>query len=279
MIDKLTPEQEAKLDVYRDKWLKIGLSTEPCNFEESKKYAKLAYEAAELTPPAEFMLTDSPLDCNKKLAEIGLDGDYAYCFGCHDASWLAFYDFFHTECGVDLSILNGLWGLAKYCGWWVPFEKLCVFQHRPCEIHMNDRGLLHREDGPTVLYRDGFSVWSINGVRVDEQIVMRPETMTVKQIEGEDNAERKRVMIERFGVSRYLSESEAKLLDADHEGARQGAAARCLIETSQGEKWLYGTDGSTKRGYYIPVPNEAKTCQEAHNLIAGFNESNIVSKS
>ena len=37
MVIKLTKKQEAKLAEYRDKWLKIGLSTESPSFEETKK--------------------------------------------------------------------------------------------------------------------------------------------------------------------------------------------------------------------------------------------------
>lgn len=37
MVIKLTKKQEAKLAEYRDKWLKIGLSTESPSLEETKK--------------------------------------------------------------------------------------------------------------------------------------------------------------------------------------------------------------------------------------------------
>ena len=33
MLEKLTLEQESLLPIIRDKWIKIGLSTEPCDFE------------------------------------------------------------------------------------------------------------------------------------------------------------------------------------------------------------------------------------------------------
>ena len=33
MIEELTPEQEALIPNIRDKWIKIGLSTEPANRE------------------------------------------------------------------------------------------------------------------------------------------------------------------------------------------------------------------------------------------------------
>ena len=36
---------------------------------------------------------------------------------------------------------------------------------------------------------------------------MHPETLTVAQIDAEENAEVRRVMLERFGISRYIVES------------------------------------------------------------------------
>ena len=60
MIDSLTPEQISKFDFYKNKWINIGLSTEPCDFEASKAHAREAYSYAELTCPEEFFLADSP---------------------------------------------------------------------------------------------------------------------------------------------------------------------------------------------------------------------------
>lgn len=37
LIDKLTPEQEAKFSFYVDKWKKIGLCTEKANRREAEK--------------------------------------------------------------------------------------------------------------------------------------------------------------------------------------------------------------------------------------------------
>jgi hypothetical protein len=49
-------------------------------------------------------------------------------------------------------------------------------------------------------------------VRVTEQIVMAPQTLTAAQIDAESNAEVRRVMIERFGRARYIKESGAQLV-------------------------------------------------------------------
>jgi len=87
------------------------------------------------------------------------------------------------------------------------------------------------------------------------------------------------VLIERMTPSRYLRESGAKLIDADHEGARKGSAPRALLRDEKGEQWLVGTDGGTRRVYYMPVPDDVKTCREAHCAICGFDESKILAKS
>ena len=62
MIENLTSEQESKLSFYRDKWLKIGLSTESCDRTSAEKSVKEAYKVAKLEPPQIFIWMNSPLE-------------------------------------------------------------------------------------------------------------------------------------------------------------------------------------------------------------------------
>ena len=39
-IDSLTPEQEARIPEIREQWIKIGLCTDPVDFEEAKIWAR-----------------------------------------------------------------------------------------------------------------------------------------------------------------------------------------------------------------------------------------------
>ena len=50
-------------DEMREKWLRIGLSCEPCDFGAAKDAASRAYEQAGMSPPEIFLLADSPLSC------------------------------------------------------------------------------------------------------------------------------------------------------------------------------------------------------------------------
>jgi hypothetical protein len=68
------------------------------------------------------------------------------------------------------------------------------------------------------LYPDGWGIWAIHGVRVSQQVVEQPSTITVAQIEAEKNAEVKRVMVDRYGQARYLVDSGAQQIHADDYG-------------------------------------------------------------
>ena len=65
--------------------------------------------------------------------------------------------------------------LARSCLWWWPYRGTCVVSERPAEIHSPDGIRLHNETGPSVRFRDGWSIWAIDGVIVDEQVVLHPE--------------------------------------------------------------------------------------------------------
>ena len=63
MIKSLTPSQESQFEPHVQKWLKIGLSTEPCNVERSRYWIRKAYQVAGLEPPTKWVVYDSPLSC------------------------------------------------------------------------------------------------------------------------------------------------------------------------------------------------------------------------
>jgi hypothetical protein len=106
------------------------------------------------------------------------------------------------------------------------------------------------------------------GVRVDERIVFRPETITAEEIVGERNAERRRVMLERMGLERFFRDVRYEVLDADRGGDRQLLNLRFDDEDL---RVLAVTCPSTRRNYFIRVPPFVNGCHEAAAWIAGFD--------
>ena len=188
-------------------------------------------------------------------------GDSVY--GAHDAGWLAFYRFFRDECGLSekTARLEGLWELCQSAGWALPHEHICWVSERHSVLRRNDSGRLHCEDGPALAYPDGWELWVVHGVAVDEQIVMRPETQTLEQIEADDNAESKRVRIERFGWPRYLRESGASVVAGRHN--ERDAQDEQLYVLRDGGKRFVCVDPSTGRKYALGVPKEITSCEQA----------------
>jgi hypothetical protein len=62
------------------------------------------------------------------------------------------------------------------------------------------------------MYPDGWAIYAVHGVRVPEQVVMRPQSLAIAQIDGEANAEVRRVMLDLFGAEHYMRESGAQIV-------------------------------------------------------------------
>ena len=61
MLDKLTDAQLARIAEYRDKWIAIGLSTEPACREKAENAIKRMYSSAGLSQPRKILWCGSPL--------------------------------------------------------------------------------------------------------------------------------------------------------------------------------------------------------------------------
>jgi hypothetical protein len=113
--------------------------------------------------------------------------------------------------------LHPLMAMAE-CGWWWPFKGAVILTERPVFISRDAQARLHCEDRAAIEYPDGWGVYSWRGVRVPQDVIITPGSITTERIEKESNAEVRRVMITRYGFDRYLKDSGAKRIHKDKYG-------------------------------------------------------------
>jgi len=125
-------------------------------------------------------------------------------------------------CGLDLGdrqpITNAVITLGESSCWVWPHRDFVMLCERPKIVARDDRGRLHREDGPAAEWGDGWGVYAWHGVRVPADIILHPENITAERIAAEQNAEVRRVLLERFALLHADDFAEAlgaKVLDAD----------------------------------------------------------------
>jgi hypothetical protein len=208
--------------------------------------------------------------------------------------WSAWSGFFRDVCGLELS--GDLWERAaafegtQQIAWaWWPHERFVVVCDRPSEIHREQVGepgwgshRLHCETGPAVAFRDGWAVWAINGVQVNERIVMRPETLTVNDFWAEPNTEVRRVIAERIGWDRFVDEAKLTLVHTEPDPGNPGEtiALYDLPEQVYGEPVRVALvtnasperDGTRKR-YGLTVPATVDTGVGAMAWTFGVDEA------
>jgi hypothetical protein len=84
-------------------------------------------------------------------------------------------------------------------------------------LERDARNRLHCANGPAMRYPDGWSIYAWHGVRVPQDLIEHPEAISVARIDSERNSEIRRVMIERFGLARYVQESGADVVCEDKD--------------------------------------------------------------
>ena len=83
-------------------------------------------------------------------------------------------------------LLAAAWDVAHSSGMWWPFEGVAIMSDRPAELHVNRKYLLHRPDGPAVVYRDGSKAYAWNGKAVPERWIMQPDAVPPREYKGFD---------------------------------------------------------------------------------------------
>ena len=201
------------------------------------------------------------------------DGDYLW--GSHDLFWVAFYKFgeligvkYTKEQSAKLDIMKRI---GFECEWWWPYEGICFVSERPIETNWDDRGLLHGENKPAVLYQDGYSMFMWHGTRVPEDWIKDKSSLTPKVAITWNNIEQRRAACEILGWAKILKELNAKTIQKD-EDPQIGELLEVDIPDIGREKFLRVLCG-TGREFAMPVPPEMTSALQANAWTYGLEPS------
>jgi len=136
------------------------------------------------------------------------------------SGWVAFLSFFRhvAKLPIDYSKWQHWETLAERSGPRVLHADFAMISDRPEVLTVDAQRRPHSDTGPFCRWRDGSALYAVHGVRVPWDVIERPESITVARIEAEQNAEVRRVMVERYGLPRYIRDSGAERLHSDECG-------------------------------------------------------------
>lgn len=158
---------------------------------------------------------------------------------------------------------------------------------------------MHCENGPA-LDSDVEPLFFWHGVMVPSFVVVAPELIHIDHIRNEDNAEVRRVMMERMGWDRFCRDASMKVIHTDElhtnfpaipvsdfvdEGMRLVTTYRAGIETAElleadgmrdfedrPLRFVRLSDPSTDRKYTIRVRHDHTRCYQAIGWTFGMTE-------
>jgi hypothetical protein len=171
-----------------------------------------------------------------------------------------------TEC------LSGLWELAQSAGWAIPHQNVCWVSERYRVLERDEHGLLHSLSGPACAFPDGWAIHAVHSVRVPAFVVERPGDITVENIDEEENAEVRRVMIDRYrldeevnGMAAFLRDAGGKRVDCDE---KFGTLWRREVPDDEPIVLLEVTNATPEpyggfKHYWLRVPPTMTTAHEA----------------
>ncbi len=134
----------------------------------------------------------------------------------------------------------------------------------PTRLSLDENARLHSEFGPALSSLDGYALYAWHGSTVPRWIIEQPEKITIPAIMKEFNAEIRRVMIDRYGIEKFIKGSGAQQIQRDECGVLykkefDNDEPLVMVKVKNSSK---EPDGSYKY-YFLRVPPDTKTAREA----------------
>ena len=175
---------------------------------------------------------------------------------------LSFFDYARKVLHMNSEKLQPFFDLSQ-TGWFWAFKDVVVMTERPTILKLDTVNRLHNETDMAIKYSDNFGIFMWHGIQVPSDIILHPESISISQIDKEKNIEIRRIMLERFGIKRFMQESGAKKIGEDCFGVllKRKIPGDEPIVVVQVDNSTPEPDGTIKK-YMLRVPPNIKSPQE-----------------
>lgn len=217
MLNELNPEQEKLMEEISLEYEENALNGDDSyNIDEIVFGINFIYSLSDLKSP-EIIICNSPMEMAIE-ANLKQGETIDYLGNGYDSGWTAWCDYFQ-RIGIiekneydfdkwrDFILKSGVFATCLY-------ENVAFVCIKPCKVNRNENGDLHCIDGMAIAWCDGYGEYYLNGVSVDENIVITPsQKLDCKLILTEKNAEVRREIVRKIGVEKLCIDLEAKVID------------------------------------------------------------------
>ncbi len=149
-------------------------------------------------------------------------------------AWCSLCDFCISalKCVHNSNLWAILQGVVTECGWLFPAQHICVVCDRPIQLLVDDLDRLHAENGPAIVYADGYRVRALHGQlpqQSHKQSKSSPQTQIKLQLTESSAKIKKLTEAQDKQVSLYRKKWEAIALAP---GSINRALARVAVQSA-----------------------------------------------
>lgn len=217
MLNEINDEQEKLMEEVILEYEQNALNGDDSySIDEIVFGINFIYELADLAEP-EIIICNSPMEMAIE-ANLKSGETIDYLGNGYDSGWTAWCDYFQ-RIGI---IEKNEFDFYKWCNFILKsgvfatclYENVAFVCIKPCKVNRNFNDDLHCEDDMAIKWRDGYGEYYLNGVSVDESIVLTDANkLDAKLILTETNAEVRREIVRKIGVEKLCDKLGAKVID------------------------------------------------------------------
>ena len=155
------------------------------------------------------------------------------------------------------------------------FSSSCVVCERPTISTRTDgsRIRLDNPSAPAIGFPDTFCKFYLQGLEFKSEVILNPEYINPQAILEENNQERRRILLERFGYESFIRDVKAELINS----SEYGELYRVSFDRGdplQMVKVINATPepNGTNRRFFLRVPPTVRTAKEAVAWTFGMEE-------